>query len=365
MSALLTLHRVVTAEGNPRPLALVRILFGMALLLKPLALLTRWEALLNPAAARIPYFSFYSIPAVEQEGTRLLLIGCMIAVWCSVALAVLAGWHTRLGTALSTLLLAGTLLADQQFYSNHLYLMTLVGFLLSMSDCGAAFSLDSRRHGETFAVPLWPASLLRALLTIVYAFAVMTKMNPIYLTGHVMARSMPWLPAGATALIIAVSLAGAGAEGFLAWALWSRKWRAWAYPVGLLLHAGMVLGVAGTPEVHLEIFIFFLVTVSLYLLFLPADMGLRVVRYAPQSALGRQLVPWLQRLDWFGVHRLEPAERGEGLLLAHADTAVSGWDALQQVMEALPATCWAAPILRFRLVRQIAAQRRWDDGKEA
>lgn len=61
------------------------------------------------------------------------------------------------------------------------------GRVIALSDCGAAWSLDPRRTGSRDPVPGWPAFLLRAQLTITYAFAAISKLNLVYVSSGVLA----------------------------------------------------------------------------------------------------------------------------------------------------------------------------------
>ena len=142
-----------------------------------------------------------------------------------------------------TVALAGTLLSDQQTYSNHLYLMLPVAALLTVAQSGAALSLDARREGGRDWVPGWPVWLLCAQVSIVYGFAALAKLNPDFLSGSVVASylrrdGLLALPDAWRSLepMLILSLLAICSEAFLAFALWVPRWRPAAMVVGLGLH---------------------------------------------------------------------------------------------------------------------------------
>ena len=157
----------------------------------------------------------------------------LIGLWLAGGVILAVGWHTRVGGTMLTVALAGTLLGDQQTYSNHLYLMLPVAALVTVAQSGAALSLDARREGGREWVPGWPVWLLCAQVSIVYAFAALAKLNPDFLSGSVVASYLR--RDGLLALPDAWRVPRADArsfrslaicsEAFLAFALWVPRWR--------------------------------------------------------------------------------------------------------------------------------------------
>ena len=97
------------------------------------------------------------------------------------------GLRTRLCGTILTLSMAYTLFFDQQLYSNHLYLATLVVLLLTIADSAARWSLDARRLGRRDLILEWPTLLLKIQISIVYFYAALLKINPQYLSGTMIA----------------------------------------------------------------------------------------------------------------------------------------------------------------------------------
>src|SRR4029079_19384281 len=90
-----------------------------------------------------------------------------------------------------TLSMAYTLFFDQQLYSNHLYLATLVMLLLTIAESGARFSLDARWAGGRDLILEWPIVLLKIQISIVYFYAALLKINSQYLSGVMLATFWP------------------------------------------------------------------------------------------------------------------------------------------------------------------------------
>jgi hypothetical protein len=168
----------------------------------------------------------------------------------------------RLSGVLLFLLLAYLQVLDEQTYSNHGYLLTLIVGLVTVAHWRPRDGLVSG----------WPLFLLKTQLTITYVFAALTKLNPAFLSGAVvyanlrpsiLALGAPIVsyPSVATLAWISVVL-----ELFLAVALWSARWRRVAMLTGIVLHSAMVLSLADPTLTGLAVFA--LSCWALYVLFL-------------------------------------------------------------------------------------------------
>jgi hypothetical protein len=264
MSLAGRLHRLIHAEADPRPVALARIVIGLAVLLKLVGgtrILTR---LSEPTTIKLPLFGW--LPAPTPATVTLLLV-----LWGVGGICFLIGWRTRSAGVLLTIVFAVQLVLDQQTYSNHLYLLALVVAWLTVADSGAAWSVDARRRPRA-AVPAWPVFLLQAQTSVVYAYAALSKVTPDYLSGLALAPFVPlqdWvgligLPAAAT-LVLLMSWAAIPLEAVLAIFLWSPRHRIAVALLGVVLHIGMV---ALIYRMRLDLSVFALVMWGLYSLFL-------------------------------------------------------------------------------------------------
>jgi len=277
------LHETLTARMDPRPLAWVRIGVGAAALLRGFE---SWRVLgrvLDPDRVALPFCE--ALPRLSLEALPLFIGG-----WLAAALCLLLGWHTRLAGLALSLAVAYAIALDRQLYASHLYLMGLLSLLLALGGAGEALSLDALRRGSPAAraIPSWPAALLKAQLSIVYGFAALAKLNPVYLSGAVLAVNLRHggplaLPEAllAAPLLAALAAGSVALEAFLALALWSPRWRRAALLLGPAFHAAMVLAI--DPALALQIGVFAIEALSLYLLFLELPIGEpSAVAYSPQ-----------------------------------------------------------------------------------
>lgn len=257
-------YNVLADRIDSRPVAWVRILIGLACIFRGLEAWRVLDRVLAPDTLRLPYVPWAVAPSLE-------LVPAYVAAWLLAAAAFAAGWHTRLAGALLCALMAYTLVIDQQTYSNHLYLLTLAVFLLTLADSGRSVSIDARgRRSETIAA--WPITLMKLQVSIVYAFSAVSKINLLYLSGVViflnLRPSLKSLLADHSAtphVMMAAAVSSIVFELWLAGALWSPRWRSRAVSVGVLFHVGLALSL--TSEVSVQLAVFALLMMSLYVLF--------------------------------------------------------------------------------------------------
>lgn len=177
-----------TAEAAP--LAVFRIFFGLMMFA---SILRFWwngwieKLYILPKLS----FSYYGFEWVKPLGgfTYLIFIICGIS-----ALLVSVGFKYRL--AIVTFFLSFTYieLMDKTTYLNHYYFISLLSFLLIFLPANSYFSVDARRK-NTLAIqriPRWCIDSIKLLLSIVYFYAGLAKINSDWLF-----RAMPlkiWLP---------------------------------------------------------------------------------------------------------------------------------------------------------------------------
>jgi predicted DCC family thiol-disulfide oxidoreductase YuxK len=364
-----------------RPVGLARIGVSFAILLELRGSAHSLLRLAEPEYIATPYVEW--APAVTEPLAWLL-----IGLWLVSGLAFLVGWWTRPAGALLTLALASVLLLDQQLYSNHLYLMVIVAGLLTAGDSGAAFSLDARRRGVRETVQALPVWLLRAQVSIAYGFAALSKLNLTYLSGSVVAsylrREGPlavpdtWRSVEPMMVMALLSIC---LEGFVAIGLWLPRWRPAALVAGLMLHIGISAWLSPTVQIT----VFSLLMLPLYLLFLETEPS-RVVVWDDGCGFCSTWVHWFRRLDWLRALRFVPRSQlaTAGLPVSEDDAARAlqlvtprrlrgGFGAVTGVAELLPISFLWAPLLRLppvaaighRAYRRVAARRSCDLGPRA
>jgi len=123
----------------------------------------------------------------------------MYAVYVALlvlALAIAAGAHTRIASALFCALFTYAHFVDLTNYLNHYWLVTLVTGIFAVIDPGGMLSIDARFRGRRRElVPAWHLWLLRFQFAVVYVFAGIAKLGSDWLF-----RAQPmriWLAANA------------------------------------------------------------------------------------------------------------------------------------------------------------------------
>ncbi|MDG2367854.1 MAG: HTTM domain-containing protein [Flavobacteriaceae bacterium] len=171
------------------PLAVFRIGFG---LLMCFSIIRFWfkgwiETLyIEPSF----HFSYYGFEWVKPLGhyTYVLFIICGIS-----AFLVAVGLKYRLSIFLFFLSFTYIELMDKTTYLNHYYLISILSFLMIFLPANASFSIDNLIKKRSYLqVPKWTIDSIKILLTIVYFYSGLAKINSDWLF-----KAMPlkiWLP---------------------------------------------------------------------------------------------------------------------------------------------------------------------------
>ena len=351
-------------KTDARPLGLTRIVLGLAAVLFTLELAESLGRLGAPGIFRFPVIEQLAwIPGSPA------VVG-IIGLWAATATAFLVGWYARVAgvvlVGLGTLVLG----IDQQLYSNHLTLLTVLTGLVALPDGGAALSLDARAGRGSARVAEWGIWLIKVQITSLYAFAALSKLNPSYLSGSVMASYLrtdgplavpeAWRSFEPMLVLSVVALLS---ELFLAVALWLPRWRRNAFVVGLGLHAFILL----TFQPPLALLVFGLASMAPYVLFLDAAPASRLVIWDASCSFCAGWVSWWRRLDWLGVLRFAPMDE-PGLLETHGiselvaaealhvvspEGTTRAFGAVRSVAEVLPVSFLWAPLLALPPVQWI------------
>lgn len=249
----------LTESIDSRTLGLARIGVGVAAILKALITLPVLFRLTRPEILALPYFDWVPAPT----NSLVVVLG---SVWLVSAVLFTLGWRVAISGSALTVTLALVLAIDQQTYSNHLYLMTWLVFLLTLARAGSGLSVTSRDE----AVVRWPVLLLMVQLSVVYGFSGITKINPGFLSGGVLAGSLqggliPFPDSLITPRFLSL-LAGIViiVECALALLTWHTRLRPWILLLGVGLHASITLFMSATAELA----VFSLQMLALYPLFL-------------------------------------------------------------------------------------------------
>lgn len=369
------LDRMLGRHVNPRPAGMVRVLIGIAAMLKAIQMSSVLERFDAAGVLRIPYVEW--APSVSDFPS-----GLVVAVWLVAAALFAAGlWTTASGTLL-TATMAAVLLSDQQLYSNHLYLVVLMAGLLTLARSGSALSVDARTGRGRKEIPEWPLLLLRIQVSIVYLFAGLSKLNATFLSGTVVAVTLrrdgplavplEWRTFEPMAVI---SLMAVLTELFLAVALWLPRWRRAAFVVGLGMHVGIAMWFVPTDQ----LMVFSIIILAPYLLFLDAPVRGATVVWDASCNFCRGWVTLFRRLDWLHALRyvpssdsgalaalnVPPEDADRALQLVRNGSRQQGYRAVVGVLELTPVAFLWAPLMRLppvawlgdRTYRRVALRR--------
>ena len=263
--------RLMELRVDPRPIALVRITLGIALVsnaLEAWVILHRVEERM-----RVPVVDWMPSPTATAIDVFVVL-----AVVAGVAVAI--GYYVAGAAVASTVLGAWVFLWDQQMYSNHRTLVAMLVAYLVFAESDARWAL--RRRSKSLAtVRWWPQLLIMTQLSTCYFFAAASKVNPEFLAGDLFATWLRWpLPDGLYPLLAAGTVA---TELFLAIGFWWRRTRAIAAVAGVGLHVSIVVAMA---EQTVPLIAFALACLPAYALFLTRpDLSLRSARVASSADL--------------------------------------------------------------------------------
>lgn len=213
----------------PKPVALTRILLGVAVSMVAVESIGL-QSRLAGGQLRVPAFRGWVLPDDVILGLLLLsaLAGLCIAIgvgvqpWCGAVLVV------------EVLLL----LQDQQFYSNHRFLLMLLVGALFFARSDAAYSPAARHRGNT-EVPWWPQFLMLCAVSSCYLFAGLSKINPYWWAGTQIDK-MRWVTLSDNQLHFVAALTIV-TEVSIALGLWWRRTRWLAIAAGIGLHLSIIV----------------------------------------------------------------------------------------------------------------------------
>jgi hypothetical protein len=240
-------------------LGLVRIAFSALVIVWALWLLPVRTAMLGPFGViprqpSVPntwgLFDVWNTDAAILIGIVALLVA---------AFAMLVGWHTRIAAVIVFVLVLSFERRSPWVFNSGDALVRIEAFLLAISPCATALSLDQRRQTGSFwsaqTRPNWPIRLLQVQLSIVYLASVQAKLaGESWLDGTAVSYvlriedmqriAVPrWLSESAVVMnaatwsVLVVELA----VGIL---VWSPRFRPWVLAVGLLMHLSIDMTIA-------------------------------------------------------------------------------------------------------------------------
>lgn len=254
-----SLTSVFASRIDARPVIFARIVIGSMAVIRAVEGWRIGSRVVDPSTLKAPL-----IPGLTVSSELLLPL---MVTWVICAVLFTVGIRIRVVGAILTACMFITLLADEQLYSNHLYLLAIEVLLLTFA--GSAKVQDPEKNAT---VPAWPVVLLKIQLSIVYAFAAITKITPLFLSGALLYLNLRRTglfalpPSLRTLPILSIlSVVAVLTEIFLSLALWSNKYRRVGVVVGVLFHITLTLMIV--PEVAIQLFVFSLAVLALYPLY--------------------------------------------------------------------------------------------------
>lgn len=176
-------------KTSAAPLAVFRIGFGVLMLLSVVRF--SWHGWIETLYV-LPkfHFSYYGFEWVKPIGEYTYLIFAICGI---SAFFVAIGLKYRLAIIAFFLSFTYIELMDKTAYLNHYYFISVLSFLMIFLPANVYFSVDNLIKKKTFAaIPKWTIDSIKLLVSIVYIYAGLAKVNSDWLF-----RAMPlriWLP---------------------------------------------------------------------------------------------------------------------------------------------------------------------------
>ncbi len=285
---------------RPEPadtLGLVRIAFG--------ALIIAWTLSLLPGL-----YEWFGVDGISRHGDvgpyrwsvfeiwtsdLVLLLGWVILLLAAIALTI--GWHSRVAAILVFLLVVSFDRRNPSVFNSGDVLVRIEAFLIVLSPCGAALSLDQRRRTGSFwsaqVRPRWPIRLMQCQLSVIYLATVNAKLSgSTWAEGTAVSyalrlEDMVLLPIPdfirTNALLMNAATWGTLLLEFsIGILVWNRRLRPWVLGAGVLMHTGIMVTMA--------VGFFSPAMFVLYLAFISPDTARRLVGKLRRSGEERQSV---------------------------------------------------------------------------
>lgn len=224
------------------PLVGARIAVGFALCAEAIVAAAPMSSIATGRYVHIPMVPGIPLPP------DWLVVPLFVAMFAS-GMGLIIGWQHRWWAGACIGFATWLIASDQQLYSNHGYLMGLMALVLAFAS------------GDAQPVRL----ALMGLLSAVYLFSGLSKLNPDFLSGGVLAAVTPlhrWgIPQQGMMLLAACVVV---LELFLAVGFWWPPSRRIALVAGIALHVGIMVAMT---DGRLELLAFALMMWSIYPLF--------------------------------------------------------------------------------------------------
>ena len=297
----------------------------------------------------LPISGFDWVPSPGYFG-----FGVLDLVILTLAFAFTLGICLRWTGPLLALLFSYFFIQSQFFYHHHLYFLVVALLVVCRSPGLRSFSVDS--YLETGFVsptnsqccPVTPIRMMQLLVTFVYLFGALAKLNWGWVSGEVIevlkVEGRVRGPIGGFFLsLIPVWVVGCGTiltELFLAFGFWNPKTRKWCFLLGIALHLGI--------DSAIEVETFGLTMMAAYIAFIGSKSQANLVVYNADSNREVKLVRLLKLLDWLHRFRFQSHTEFEATWQGVSPRVAENINS-RSILEKLPLTFVPALLWNFFL----------------
>lgn len=184
-------------EVNVAPLIVFRILFAIIMLISLIRFISyNWiyELYIKPTY----HFNFIGFEFVQYPGEFGIYL--LFSILILSLIFILIGYFYHTAVSIFFIVFTYIELIDKSLYLNHYYFISILSFLMIFLPLSANFSIDSvKKKYQVNIVSNWQILVLKVLLSIVYFYAGIAKLNSDWLFN-----AMPlklWLPSSSDLII--------------------------------------------------------------------------------------------------------------------------------------------------------------------
>lgn len=262
-----------------------------------------WVDSYNPDRMRFPYYGFEWLPTFHDPWMSIIFVVILLS-----AIGLLIGYRYRLSATVLAFGFLYLFLLEKAYYLNHGYFFCWIAFVMIFLPAHRAFSLDVWRKPALHRsmIPRWGLLPLPLLMSFVYFFGGIAKLNPewlaaiplkiwlrnkddTFLIGDIVVQD--WVP-------YFMSWGGAAFDLTISFLMLNRYTRSFAFATAVFFHL--------TNHLIFNIGIFPYLSVALTALFFSPDFPLRFVRWlSPKwSWVGRWQERWQERVSTSRLHAI-------------------------------------------------------------
>ena len=284
---------MVTKYTDSATLSFFRVAFGLMMAFGMLRYMAKgWvDSVYIQPIFHFKYYGFSWIPELGVWTYALFVLATISAVMIAL------GWYYRLFATLFFLSFTYIELLEKTTYLNHYYFVSVVSFILIFLPAHCSYSIDAKRRGFNIdQVPSWTLNALKILISVVYIYAGLAKLNSDWLLEaqplSIWLRSKYDLPLigsnwmQQTWFHYAMSWGGALYDLCIPFLLWNRKTQKFAFVLVVFFHV--------FTRILFPIGMFPYIMIVASLIFFPATWHRKILRMRPattRKASAKKLKP--------------------------------------------------------------------------